>query len=138
MINTKIIGDFGENQAEKHLKKKNWHILSRNYRTRGGEIDIIGYKRGVLVFFEVKTRSNESYGKPREAVDEEKVQKINTAAREFLNSYRFGGKISVFYPFGIELKRKIRKTRIDVIEVYISQNRESVGINHIKDWENKL
>lgn len=138
MINTKAIGDFGENEAEKYLKNKHWHILSRNYRARGGEIDIIGYKHGTLVFFEVKTRSNESYGKPCDAVDSEKVKKIKTAAREFLNSYRVGGKISVFGLFGIELKRKIRQTRIDVIEVYISHAQEKLGINHIKDWENKL
>ncbi len=137
MKTTKAIGDFGENQAEKYLKKKNWHILSRNFKARGGEIDIIGYKHGALVFFEVKARSNESYGKPCEAVDEEKVQKIKAAMREFLKSYRFGGKISVFYPFGIEIKRKIRETRIDVIEVYL-QNGAEIHINHIKDWENRL
>lgn len=136
-MKTKIIGDFGENQAEKYLKKKNWHILSRNFKARGGEIDIIGYKCGALVFFEVKARSSESYGKPVDAVDDEKVQRIKSASREFLKSYRSGGKISVFYPFGLEIKRKIRKTRIDVIEVYL-QDRDNIRINHIKDWENRL
>ena len=38
---TKQIGDFGEDIAEKHLKKRFWRIISRNFKAHGGEIDII-------------------------------------------------------------------------------------------------
>lgn len=136
MKSKKLIGDFGENQAEKYLKGKGWHILSRNFSVRGGEIDIIGYKNGNLVFFEVKTRSNERFGKPCEAVDERKIENIKKAAYEFTRYYCKGGKVGILYLFGIEIKRKIRKTRIDVIEVYIDG--AELRINHIKDRENRL
>lgn len=134
----KQIGTYGEDIAEKYLKKRFWRILSRNYLARGGEIDIIGYRFGVLTYFEVKTRSNDLYGRPSDAVDSEKIANIHTAARDFLNTYRRGGKIPVFYPFGIELRRRIYKQRIDVIEIYLSSDGEVNKINHIKDWEKKL
>lgn len=134
----KITGAFGEDAAEKYLRKRGWRIVSRNFSIRGGEIDIIGFRAGALVFFEVKTRSGKLYGAPADAVDGEKVSNIRKTAQAFLNAYRRGGKISVFYPFGIELKRKIRKQRIDVIEVYLSKDENPNQINHIKDWENKL
>ena len=134
----KQIGAYGEDIAEKYLKKRFWHILSRNYHARGKEIDIIGYRFGVLTYFEVKTRSNDLYGKPSDAVDYQKISNIRTCARDFLNTYRRGGRIPVFYPFGIEIQRKIYKQRIDVIEIYLSPDGEIREINHIKDWEKKL
>ena len=134
----KQIGKYGEDIAEKYLKKRFWSILSRNYLAHGGEIDIIGYRFGVLTYFEVKTRSNDTYGRPSDAVDGEKVANIRIAAHDFLNTYRRGGKIPVFYPFGIEKLRRIFKQRIDVIEIYLSPDGEVREINHIKDWEKKL
>lgn len=134
----KQIGNLGEELAEKYLKKRFWRILSRNYSVRGGEIDIIAYRFGVLVCFEVKARSNDLYGKPSDAVDSEKLKHIRTAAKSFYSAYCGGGRVSVGYPFGIQRKRPIRKKRIDVIEVYLTENASDHKINHIKDWENKL
>lgn len=136
--NKRTIGAFGEDIAERYLKKRFWRILSRNFLARGGEIDIIGYRFGVVVYFEVKARTNDLFGRPSDAVDAEKVKKIKNAASEFLSTYRVGGRIPVFYPFGIERRCKIKKQRIDVIEIYLSPNGELEKINHIKDWENRL
>lgn len=133
---TRQIGYKGEEIAEKYLKKHGWRIVSTNFSARGGEIDIIGYRFGVLVYFEVKTRKDDSYGKPSEAVDEGKVERIGKTAKQFLQMFSRGGKISVFYPFGIEIKRSVLKQRIDVIEVYL--NGKSQQINHIKNWGSKL
>ena len=132
----KQIGDMGEDIAEKYLKKRFWHILSRNFNVRGGEIDIIAYRFGVLAYFEVKTRRTDSYGSPAEAVDYKKIKHINTAARQFMQLYGWGGRIPVFYPFGIEKRRPVRKQRIDVIEVYLKDN--TTKINHIKNWGSQL
>ena len=133
---TKQIGDFGEDLAEKYLKKRGWRILSRNFGVKGGEIDIIGFRFGVLVYFEVKARKDDSYGTPLEAVGEEKLSHILKAVRGFEREYIKANKVSVFYPFGIEIKRRIFKQRIDVIEVYLNQ--KSQQINHIKNWGSKL
>ncbi len=135
MKTAKYIGDIGENIAEKYLKKRFWRILSRNYNVRGGEIDIIAYRFGVLAFFEVKSRSTDEFGRPADAVDSEKISHIRTAAFSFLSSYSRGGRIPVFYPFDRQKMRNIRKKRIDVIEIYFTSDYKLQKLNHIKDWE---
>lgn len=134
-MNTREIGALGEDIAERYLKKRGYKILSRNYSCRGGEIDIICFRFGKLVFVEVKARSNDLFGRPLDAVDAEKIKRIKKAARDFSINHVRNGKISVFYPLGIELKRRINKKRIDVIEVFLSEGNR---INHIKDWEKRL
>lgn len=138
MKTAKYIGDIGETAAEKYLERRGWKILSRNFKARGGEIDIIGYRFGVLVYFEVKTRSNDSFGSPASAVDTEKILRISRAARNFSETYRVAGKIPVFYPFGIKRLSRIRSERIDVIEVFLSRDNKAEGIHHIKNWGETL
>ena len=52
-MSTKVVGDNGEDVACEFLKKQGYKILSRNYRIRGGEIDIIAQDKEYLVFVEV-------------------------------------------------------------------------------------
>lgn len=138
MRTAKEIGNIGEDIAEKYLKKRFWRILSRNYKAHGGEIDIIAYRFGVLCYFEVKARSNDSFGKPSDAVDDEKLARIRHTARDFVSVYCIGGRVPVFYPFDIEKNRRIRKERIDVIEIYLNPDKKSGKVNHIKDWGNRV
>ncbi len=133
MKTAREIGNIGEDYAEKYLKKRGWKIITRNYSVKGGEIDIIAYRFGVLVYFEVKSRSNDLYGTPAEAVDSEKLNHIKFAKRRFSESYIRGRKINVFYPLGFEIERRIFKERIDIIEIYMSKTHEVQKINHIKD-----
>ena len=133
MATNKDVGNFGEELAEKYLKKRFWKILSRNFSCKCGEIDIIAYRAGVLAFVEVKTRCNDKYGRPADAVNSDKIRKINNTAQVFGDMYIHGGKIKVFYPFGTEKQRYIRKTRIDVIEVFCENRKYS--INHIKSYK---
>ena len=72
----KALGKKGEVVAAKFLKKKGYKILQRNYRRKTGEIDIICYERGSIVFVEVKTRGSDSYGPPELAVTEAKKKQI--------------------------------------------------------------
>jgi putative endonuclease len=135
MKTARSIGDVGEDIAEKYLKKHGYRIITRNFSVRGGEIDIIAYRFGVLAYVEVKTRTNEAFGRPIDAVDEEKIAHINRAKARFSELYVRGKKLAVFYPFGLEIRRKIFKERIDVIEIYLSKSHEVQKINHIKDWK---
>lgn len=48
---------LGEAAAERYLIRRGWRILARNWRTRGGEIDIVARRRGVVLAVEVKARS---------------------------------------------------------------------------------
>ena len=129
MIN---IGKIGEDAAEKYLIKKHWRVLARNYRVRGGEIDIVAYRRGVLAFVEVKTRTGDAFGTPAEAVDEEKIKRFGKARRDLIGHYLINGRIPVQYGF-LKLNRKVFTLRNDIIEVYAVRNGDIKSINHIKD-----
>ena len=60
-------------------------MVARNYRTRSGsgEIDLVVWDGGRLVFVEVKTRSSAEFGPPESAVDAEKRERLRTAARDY-------------------------------------------------------
>lgn len=82
--NNCMMGREGENIAADYLTQKNFRIIERNYRCRMGEVDIIGIFLKELVFIEVKTRSNISFGYPYEAVDNRKILKIRRVAQHFI------------------------------------------------------
>lgn len=85
--NTKqLLGREGEKVAEQYLKKKGYKLVERNYRCMTGEVDLIVLDRRVIVFVEVKTRSDYSFGTPFEAVEFRKQQKMIQAAQFFLHS----------------------------------------------------
>ena len=59
-MNLRQKGNTYEEQAEAYLKSTGYRILCRNFRSRTGEIDIIGRDGNYLVFVEVKYRSDDS------------------------------------------------------------------------------
>ena len=64
----KSIGNFGEDEAVKYLMKHSYKIITRNFSCKLGEIDIIAKDKDVLVFIEVKARTNDKYGNPSDAI----------------------------------------------------------------------
>lgn len=83
-----ILGAHGERVAARHLRRRGYAIVARNYRGRHGEIDLVALDRGVLVFVEVKTRAQSLFGTPVEAVDRHKQKQIVKVAREFVREHR--------------------------------------------------
>ena len=82
----KGLGAWGEQIAVDYLHNHNVKIIDRNIRTNYGEIDIIGQKDGVLIFFEVKTRRTENFGNPEDAVNYIKKEHMKNSALEFIQS----------------------------------------------------
>jgi putative endonuclease len=78
-------GRIGEDLAHRYVRKRGCTVVARNYRTRSGsgEIDLIVWHGATLVFIEVKTRSSEEYGTPERAVDAEKQERLQRAARDY-------------------------------------------------------
>lgn len=66
------------------MKGQGYQILSRNYRCRQGEIDIVAKEDEYFVFVEVKYRSNLEKGYPEEAVTAWKQRHIVNTARYYL------------------------------------------------------
>lgn len=82
------LGSKGETLARRFLEKSGYRIIERNFRTRLGEIDLIAYDGMTLVFVEVKTRSDHSFGAPQEAVTRQKQQRIIRVAQYYLSSHK--------------------------------------------------
>lgn len=114
----KNIGKLGEDIACRFLKMHKYRIIDRNFRSRFGEIDIIAMdKRKILVFIEVKARTNDSFGLPEESVIYSKRQKLI--------------KTALFY---LQRNQKFSNLdfRIDVMGIKIDQNSRRAKIKHIK------
>lgn len=88
-INKREIGKHYEDVAADYLKRKGYKILSRNYRNRCGEIDIIAMRGRTLVYCECKYRSTEYCGEPFSAVDERKQRKICSTALYHYSRYGY-------------------------------------------------
>lgn len=79
-----VLGRWGEGLAAEFLIARGLEILSKNFRTPDGEIDLIAKKGDDLVFVEVKTRRNTLYSYPEEAINDEKIEHLESAAGWYL------------------------------------------------------
>lgn len=111
------LGKNGEQMSCLYLLINNYYILNRNFNTYYGEIDIIArdMNKEEYVFIEVKSRTTINYGRPSDAINDIKIERII--------------KSSKYYIYLNNLWNK--KIRYDVIEVYIKG--KEYYINHIKN-----
>ncbi len=113
------IGNLGEREAAKFLRKAGYRILEKNYVALGSEIDIIARKKDVTAFIEVKTRNVKHLGykesRPGASVTPEKQRKIIKAA----------GFYSAHHPSDTRL-------RFDVIEVYTEDSKRGIKVREVR------
>ena len=80
------LGALGEKVAALFLRSEGRRVLYRNFRAPGGgEVDIVARDGEVLSFVEVKTRRRDDYGRPLDAVDQEKERLIEKGADAWLS-----------------------------------------------------
>ncbi len=113
---TREIGDRGEDIAVEYLKKLGWQILARNYYAGHTEIDIIAKDKNIIVFVEVKTRANTTFGHPIEYVTESKVKSIYKVADVWIRKNNAQNHFM----------------RFDVIGIVAAKNKKP-DITHLKD-----
>lgn len=101
---TKVLGRWGEERAAEYLAQKGYEIVQRNYSTRYGEIDIIARDKDILVFVEVKTKTDDYFGKPEEMVDRRKLGRIRRMATTYLEGKEVACRIDVVAIEGEELR----------------------------------
>lgn len=82
------LGKDAEKIAEQYLKQRNLRLIQRNYRCRFGEIDLIMHDGDVLVFTEVRFRSQSQFGGAANSVNHLKQNKIIKTAQHFLGNNR--------------------------------------------------
>lgn len=95
-INTRLLGDKGEEIAASYLKKEGYKIVERNYRTSRGEIDIVAYDSDKLVFIEVKTRRSKEYGEGHWAIDRRKQRQMIKVALTYMVHKKVNGRVYRF------------------------------------------
>jgi putative endonuclease len=84
------LGRRGEDLAADYLAGTGLVVLSRNWRCREGEVDLIATDGQRLVVCEVKTRSGTGYGEPSEGVTPAKAARIRRVTAAWLRAYRVG------------------------------------------------
>lgn len=109
-------GVWGEVYAARYLRDNKYKIITANFRSRLGEIDIIAQKGKYICFVEVKTRGENTIAEPMEAVDRGKQERIIATSKLFLKNEKY----------------KLQP-RYDVCEVWLRDNFEKIRINYIEN-----
>lgn len=112
------LGANGELIAKNYLKGKNYEFIKSNFRYDRAEIDLIfeDPQNKLLLFVEVKTRTNKKFGEPQESVTISKQRQIKKAAMGFVSSSEIYSKHDL---------------RIDVISILIRNGKAE--ITHIEN-----
>lgn len=87
-INTKVIGNEGENKALEFLLRNGYELLHKNWRTRFGEIDIIVKKDNLIVFVEVKSLPKGNLDYLSKVLNKDKQERIIKTSKRFLLNNR--------------------------------------------------
>lgn len=82
------LGRRGEGIAVEYLEGLGLVVLSRNWRCREGELDVVASERQRLVVCEVKTRSGTGFGAPAEAVTGRKAARIRRVTQAWLAAHQ--------------------------------------------------
>lgn len=114
MAESHTLGEKGEDLAAEYLKKAGFKILFRNWKWGKHEIDIIAEYKDLVVFAEVKTRTDELMIPIADIVTKEKQKSIIWAAEGYIKKYNID-----------------KESRFDVITI-IKKN-DDFEIDHIED-----
>ena len=117
MTTRRELGNRGEAEAARYLRKKGYALLASQWRCRYGELDLVARdKQGTVCFVEVKLRSDTAHGLPREAVDRRKQERLRTAAALYLSTHDIDA-----------------PARFDVAEVYTDENHRILRLEYLED-----
>ena len=112
-MNNINIGKYGEEIATKFLEQNGFEIIERNkHFSKFCEIDIIAKLKDKVIFIEVKTRRNNNYGAPLEAITKSKYNNIKLGVFSYIT------------------EKNIKKYQIDAISILLEPD---LKINHLKN-----
>lgn len=114
------IGRLGENIAKEYLEKKGYFIIDQNYKNKYAEIDLIVRYKDNLVFVEVKTRINEQFGLPEQALNRNKMYRLIRNAQAYM-AYN---------------AKNYKSYRIDGICIVLDENKQVKRIDHYENITN--
>ena len=80
-------GKRAEDLAITYLESQGYKIIEKNYRTKLGEIDIIGKESGCICFVEVRSANTKEFDSPEYSVTRKKQAKIARAALSYIKQH---------------------------------------------------
>ena len=83
----RALGDAGEELVARWYAARGATVLARNWRVRGGEIDLVLADGRTIVFCEVKTRRHHGFGSPFDAVTPAKQRRLRGLACTWLREH---------------------------------------------------
>ena len=117
MITRRDLGNRGEAEAARYLRKKGYTLLASQWRCRYGELDLVARDAdGTICFVEVKLRSGNLAGLPREAVDRRKRERLRAAAACYLSQHDLDA-----------------PARFDVAEIYTDEAHRPLRLEYLEN-----
>ena len=86
-MNTRRIGNAGEDAAAAYLKQHGYHVVERNFSKRTGEVDIVAVEGGTIAFCEVKSWERMPISGLEQALDRRKQGRIIRTSLLFLQEH---------------------------------------------------
>ena len=111
------LGDWGEGKALRYLIDQGYQLLTRNWRTREGEIDLVMNLDSTIVFIEVKTRKTNRFGTPEEGITRGKQERLRKTCRAYLQENDYEN----------------RDWRIDVVAIEATSIGEITRLDHYEN-----
>lgn len=95
-LSNKELGKLGEDYAARWFSDQGYQILDRNWRNHRVELDLVVAKLDLVIFVEVKTRTNYDFGGAALALSHQKINHLRQAALLWLSqSNHFAGRIRI-------------------------------------------
>jgi putative endonuclease len=82
---------WAEERAAQWYEQQGFVVLAKNWTIRGGELDVVARRGGLLVICEVKARANNNFGSALEAMTDEKIRRVRRTGFQFLRSLEQSG-----------------------------------------------
>lgn len=116
------LGKWGEDEAASFLEDEGYAIIDRDWKIGRRDLDIIAMSpnEDTLVVVEVKTRTEEEYQKPEEAVDKRKMRNLAIAANAYAKECRID-----------------KNMRFDIISI-VGKGHQVESLEHLKDAFNPM
>ena len=116
-MDRRTLGDWGEERALRYLSDQGYQLLTRNWRTREGEIDLVMKQDLTIVFIEVKTRKTDRFGSPEESITRGKQKRLRKTCLAYLQENEY----------------EDRDWRIDVVAIEASRVGEITRLDHYEN-----
>ncbi len=114
----RILGAAGEDLASAHLERLGHEILTRNHRTRFGELDLVTVDGDTLVFVEVKTRRDSRSGSPWDGLHDRKRAQVRRMAAAYLSE--------------VQERPRTRQIRFDAVGIVVDGRGALVSLEHLE------